>query len=155
MLTLHIIALSGRFFRCFSHILFTMSTFKENILRYIRSRELWGFIASLGVIAILSMAFFHPDAMEGNELRQHDMQQGAAIGHEAQAWAEANGGEEPRWTNSLFSGMPTFQISPSYPSDALFSWLNTLYGAGLPSPANLLFMMMAGMLIMLTCMKLR
>ena len=122
MLTLHIIALSGRCFRCFSHILFTMSTFKENILRYIRSRELWGFIASLGVIAILSMAFFHPGAMEGNELRQHDMQQGAAIGHEAQAWAEANGGEEPRWTNSLFSGMPTFQLSPSYPSDALFSW---------------------------------
>ena len=117
--------------------------------------QVWGFFVSLAVIAVVAIMFFYPDASMGNELRQHDMQQGAAIGHEAQQWVEEHGGDQPRWTNSLFSGMPTFQISPTYPSNSLFSWISTLYGAGLPSPSNLLFMMMAGMLILLMAMKLR
>ena len=36
-----------------------------------------------------------------------------AIGHEVQQY-EAETGHTARWTNSLFGGMPTFQISPSY-----------------------------------------
>ena len=128
----------------------------QTAVDYLKRPQVWGFFVSLAVIAVLSVAFFHPDASEGNQLRQHDMQQGAAIGQEVKAYLEQNpGAEEPRWTNSLFSGMPTFQISPSYPSDSLFSWITTLYGAGLPSPSNLLFMMMTGMLIMLLAMKVR
>lgn len=127
----------------------------NNILQAIRRPQCWGLFVSLAVIALLSIAFFYPDATAGNELRQHDMQQGAAIGQEAKAYAEATGAEYPRWTNSLFSGMPNFQISPSYPSDDLFSWLNSVYGAGLPSPSNLLFMMMTGFLILMAAMKVR
>lgn len=123
---------------------------------YFKNPQVWGFFLSLAVIALVAIIFFHPDAAEGNQLRQHDMQQGAAIGQEVKEYLSENpGAEEPRWTNSLFSGMPTFQISPSYPSDNLFRWITTLYGAGLPSPSNLLFMMMAGMLIMLMAMRLR
>lgn len=128
----------------------------QTVMDYLKRPQVWGFFVSLAVIALLSIAFFHPDASEGNQLRQHDMQQGAAIGQEVKAFLDENpGADEPRWTNSLFSGMPTFQISPSYPSDSLFSWITTLYGAGLPSPSNLLFMMMTGMLIMLLAMKVR
>lgn len=128
----------------------------QAVAEYLKRPQVWGFFVSLAVIAVLSVAFFHPDASEGNQLRQHDMQQGAAIGQEVKAYLADNpGADEPRWTNSLFSGMPTFQISPSYPSDSLFSWITTLYGAGLPSPSNLLFMMMTGMLIMLLAMKVR
>lgn len=128
----------------------------STIVTYLKKPQVWGFFASLAVIALLSLAFFHPDASEGNQLRQHDMQQGAAIGQEVQAYlAENPDADQPRWTNSLFSGMPTFQINPSYPSDALFNWVTPLFGAGLPSPSNLLFMMMAGMLIMLLAMKVR
>jgi hypothetical protein len=99
-------------------------------------------------MAIVSLAFFYPDNFEGNSLRQPDMVQGAANGHEAQLWQEATG-EKALWTNSLFGGMPTFQISPSYPSNSLFSWINTVYGLWLPSPSNLLFMMMMGFLILM------
>ncbi|MDE6528330.1 MAG: hypothetical protein K2L78_04725, partial [Muribaculaceae bacterium] len=126
-----------------------------NLAAMLRHPQFLGFIASLAIIALVSLAYFYPDATLGNELRQHDMQQGAAIGQEAKAYVEATGAEQPRWTNSLFSGMPTFQISPSYPSDSLFSWINTIYGAGLPSPSNLLFMMMAGFLILMAALKVR
>lgn len=127
----------------------------QNLSAMLRRPQFLGFIASLAVIAIISLAYFYPDATLGNEMRQHDMQQGAAIGQEAKAYTEATGAEQPRWTNSLFSGMPTFQISPSYPSDNLFSWINTVYGAGLPSPSNLLFMMMTGFLILMAALKVR
>ena len=127
----------------------------DRVAAEVRRPQWWGFFVSVAAIAILSIAFFYPDASLGNELRQHDMQQGAAIGYEATAYAEATGEDLPRWTNSLFSGMPTFQISPSYPSDSLFGWINTVYGAGLPSPSNLLFMMMFGFLILMAAMRVR
>ncbi|MDE6536096.1 MAG: YfhO family protein [Muribaculaceae bacterium] len=106
------------------------------------------------VIAAISLAFFWPDAIDGNVLHQHDMQQGAANGQELAEY-QAKTGEKAWWTNSLFGGMPAFQISPSYASTNLFSWLNSLYGLWLPQPANLLCMMMLGMLILLLTMKCR
>lgn len=112
------------------------------------------FIGGLIIIAVIAFAFFYPDASQGNELRQHDMQQGAAIGQEAKAYAEATG-EVSRWTNSLFSGMPTFQISPSYPSSSLYTWINSVMSLGLPSPSSLLAMMMVGFFILLLAMKMR
>lgn len=132
-----------------------VSELPANIVAAVKRPQVWGFLVSLVVIAVIALAFFYPDASMGNSLRQHDMLQGAAIGQEAQSFAESNGGDEPRWTNSLFSGMPTFQISPTYPSNRLFSWINTLYGAGLPSPSNLLFMMMTGFLILMAAMRVR
>ena len=116
--------------------------------------QVWGFFVSVAMMALLAIVFFYPDNFEGNTLMQSDIQQGLANGHEGQAYESATG-EKALWTNSLFGGMPTFQISPSYPSNSLFVWLNKVYGLGLPSPSNLLFMMMFGFLILLYCMKMR
>ena len=108
-------------------------------------------LISIAFFAIISIAFFYPDAIEGNVLRQADTLQGQAVGHECAQFAEQTG-QTSRWTNSLFSGMPTFQISPSYESSKLVSWITKAYGLWLPSPANLLFMMMIGFFIlMLAC----
>ena len=111
-------------------------------------------ILAVLLMAVIAFLFFYPDAMEGKVLQQHDIQQGLANGQEGKAFAEATG-ETTRWTNSLFGGMPNFQISPSYPSSDLISWITKLYGFGLPSPANLLFMMMVGFFIMLLCMRMK
>ncbi len=126
----------------------------SRITEYIRRPQVWGFFVSLVVIAIVSIAFFYPDNLQGHSLQQPDMQQGIANGHEA-AQYEAATGEKALWTDALFGGMPTFQISPSYPSNSLFNWLNGLYGLYLPAPSNLLFMMMTGFLILLFALKQR
>lgn len=126
----------------------------EHIKRFVRSSRFIGTLIAIAVIAVISIGYFYPDAIQGNVLRQHDMQQGMANGHEAEAFREATG-EDTRWTNALFSGMPTFQIAPSYPSDSLISWVNSVMGLGLPDPANLVAMMAIGFFILLMSMKMR
>lgn len=125
---------------------------KEKFINWLRRPQVWGFFLSIAVMAAISLAFFAPDNFEGSSLRQADIRQGEANGHEAQLYEQLTG-EKALWTGSLFSGMPTFQISPSYASNSLFSWLNDLYGLYLPSPSNLLYMMMFGFFIMLCCMR--
>lgn len=127
---------------------------KETKGGFLRNPKIWQAALCVAVIAIISICFFHPDAFQGNELRQYDMMQGEAIGQETKAFEEATG-EKSWWTNSLFGGMPTFQISPTYSSNSLFSWFTTLYGLGLPAPSNLLFMMMIGFLILMFAMKVK
>ncbi|MCM1067568.1 MAG: YfhO family protein [Muribaculaceae bacterium] len=126
----------------------------KKITEFIKRPQVWGFFVSIAVLALLSILFFYPDNFEGNSLRQPDMQQGFANGQEAKLFEEATG-EKALWTDALFGGMPTFQIAPSYPSNSLFTWLNTLFGLGLPAPSNLLFMMMAGFLILLFSLRMR
>ena len=106
------------------------------------------------LLAVVAIFFFYPDDVQGRVLQQSDMQQGLANGHEGQLWKEQTG-EQPRWTNALFSGMPTYQISPSYSSDKALGWVGKLYTLCLPAPANLLFGMMLGFFIMCLCMGFR
>ena len=129
-------------------------TVKRRLLAFIKDKQTIGFFISMAIMALIAIAFFAPDAMQGHVLQQHDMQQGAANGQEIQAYKQATG-IDSYWTNSLFSGMPTFQISPTYASNSLMRWVNTLYGLGLPSPSNLLFMMMFGFFILLMSMRVK
>ena len=62
---------------------------------------------------LISFAYFFPADIEGRILFQHDTAAGAGAGQEAKEYYEQTG-ERTRWTNSLFGGMPTYQISPSY-----------------------------------------
>jgi len=104
------------------------------------------------ILVAISLAFFATSL--GDTLQQSDTMQGVANGQEAKAYFEQTG-EKTCWTNSLFGGMPTFQISPSYASSKFISALQSVFGLGLPSPANLVFMMMAGFYILLLAMRQR
>lgn len=124
----------------------------EKIKNFFAKPQVCGFVLSMAIIAVISLAFFYPDNFEGRSLQQPDMQQGAANGHEAAMWEQTHG-EKTLWTNALFGGMPTFQISPSYPSNKLYTWFNSAYGLWLPAPSNLLFMMMFGFLILMAALR--
>ena len=112
------------------------------------------YILATAFLAVVAIVFFYPDDIQGNVLQQHDIMQGTANGQEGKAFHEATG-ETTRWTNSLFGGMPNFQIAPSYPANSLLSWIGQVYMLGLPAPANLLFAMMAGFFIMCLCMRMK
>jgi hypothetical protein len=57
-------------------------------------------------------------------------------------------GEEALWTNSLFSGMPAYQISVKYSSN-LVRYIDKIISLGFPRPANLLFLYLLGFYLLL------
>lgn len=96
----------------------------------------------------ISCAYFFPAGIEGRILFQHDTAAGAGAGEEAKEYHEQTG-EYTRWTNSLFGGMPTYQISPSYNSTDTLRVIEKVYHLFLPSYVWLIFIMMLGFYILL------
>lgn len=97
---------------------------------------------------ILSFAYFFPAAIEGRILFQHDSVAGAGAGQEASEYFERTG-ERTRWTNSIFGGMPTYQMAPSYDSTESLQWVGNIYRLFLPPYVMLAFIMMLGFYILL------
>jgi len=60
----------------------------------------------------------------------------------------------PLWTNSLFSGMPTFQIMAESKYNVTVAWLHYLFTAFLPTPAGLFFLACIGFYILTVAAKL-
>ena len=70
-------------------------------------------------------------------------------------YRETHHGERTRWTNSLFGGMPTYQMSPSYDSTDVLSVFEKVYQLGLPAVAAYVFMMLLGFYILLRAFDFR
>ena len=98
--------------------------------------------------ALLSFAYFFPADIENRILFQHDTAAGAGAGQEAIQYHEQTG-ERTRWTNSLFGGMPTYQIAPSYDSTKPLQWVQKVYQLFLPNYVYLTFILMLGFYILL------
>lgn len=109
------------------------------------------YLLSVLFFAVVSYLYFAPEIFEGKILFQHDTQQGIAIGQEAKAFKEATG-ETTRWTNTTFSGMPTFQISPSYANFPIIRQIEHIYSLWMTSPASLIFIMLVGFFIFMLSM---
>lgn len=100
------------------------------------------------VFVLLSFAYFFPADMEGRILFQHDSVAGVGAGQESKEYLERTG-ERTRWTNAIFGGMPTYQMSPSYDSTKVLNWAEKLYRLYLPDYVMLTFMMMIGFYLLL------
>ena len=105
-------------------------------------------LAVLFFVAISVLYFLSP-IRDGLVLTGHD--HSAAIGSnvEMEQYRKEHNGERTRWTNTLFCGMPTYQMSPSYPSTKVLSHIESIYQLGLPAVAAYVFMMLLGFYIML------
>ena len=97
---------------------------------------------------LLSFAYFFPADIENRILFQHDTSAGAGAGQEVKEYYEQTG-ERSRWTNSLFGGMPMYQIAPSYDSTKSLQWVQKAYQLFLPDYVCLTFMLMLGFYILL------
>ena len=97
---------------------------------------------------LLSFAYFFPADIENRILFQHDTAAGAGAGQEVKEYYEQTS-ERSRWTNSLFGGMPMYQIAPSYDSTKSLQWVQKAYQLFLPDYVCLTFMLMLGFYILL------
>ena len=102
---------------------------------------------------ILSVIFHSPSVFSNKELSQNDVFQGIGAGKEAIDFREKTG-KEALWTNSLFSGMPTYLIN-TYWSGDLMRYPQQLITLGIPAPARYTFLALICFYILLLVFDVR
>ena len=95
------------------------------------------------LFAVISFAYFFPADTEGRILYRHDSSAGRGSGVEASEYRDRTG-EVTRWTNSIFSGMPTYQMAPSYKSTQSLSAATKAYHLWLPENVWYVFVYLLG-----------
>ncbi|PLB87139.1 hypothetical protein C0T31_01065 [Dysgonamonadaceae bacterium] len=98
---------------------------------------------------ILSFAYFAPAILDGRVIAQHDSLAAIGQGQEQRDYMERHNGERTRWINSMFSGMPTYQMSPTYDSTKPQDFAKKVYSLFLPNYMYLLFIMLLGFYILM------
>ena len=112
----------------------------------------WIHFAVLILFSIVTFAYFAPE-FDRFSLKQHDVEQFKGMANETEMYREKYG-EEPLWTNSMFGGMPTTQISTLYEGNifqkAIIGFLRTF---GVPSGTFLLHLI--GFYILALCLRIK
>ena len=116
-------------------------------MKYLKS--LFPDVLAIVFFAALSFAYFIHPVSEGLVLTGHDHSGGAGASSEMEAYRKSHNGERTRWTNTLFSGMPTYQMAPSYPSTEKLTKVENVYKLWLPDYVVLVFVMLLGFYILL------
>ena len=106
------------------------------------------------VFAIISFAYFFVPITQGKILYQHDASAGVGAAQEMTEYQNRTG-ETTRWTNSIFGGMPTYQMSPSYQSTDGLSQVMNAYHLWLPDNVWFLFAYLLGFYILLRAFDFR
>ena len=110
-------------------------------------------IILLGFLA-LALAYMSP-VLDGKVLSQHDMTQFEGVRQELTSYEEESG-ESSQWTNSQFSGMPSFHVGPTGARTTVFREIAkvTRFGAGMSNPIAILFAYLACFYILLLTLRL-
>jgi len=117
-------------------------------------KKYWIDVVVVALFAAISFAYFVPADIDGRILYQHDASAGRGLGHELQTYYEQTG-EHTRWSNSAFSGMPTYQTAPSYRSTDVLSKIMQVYHLGLPDNVWYVFAYLLGFYILLRAFNFR
>ncbi len=107
-------------------------------------------IAAILIFIGLSLTYFSP-MLKGKVLMQSDAILYKGMAKEIIDYREQYH-EEPLWTNSMFGGMPAYQISVGYPAN-LLPHVRQVYTLGVPSVAALVFVYLIGFFILLLVLK--
>ena len=106
------------------------------------------------LFAVIAFAYFFPADTEGRILYRHDSSAGRGSGQELTEYYQRTG-ERTRWTNSLFSGMPTYQMAPSYDSQQVLNEVGKFYHLWLPENVWYVFAYLLGFYILLRAFDFR
>jgi hypothetical protein len=110
----------------------------------------WIHFAVIALFFIVTYLYFQPQ-FDGYGLKQHDIEQYKGMSHETQNFRDKTG-EEPLWTNSMFGGMPTAQISVIYPGN-IFQKITIGFIRFLGGPGAIVLIHLIGFYILGLCLR--
>jgi hypothetical protein len=95
-------------------------------------------LLAIFIFAIVAIVYCQP-ALEGKVLQQSDVTQWKGMAQDALNY-KAQNGTTPLWTNSMFGGMPTFQITGIPVSSYSIGALDGIFTLYLTEPVGLFFL---------------
>lgn len=108
------------------------------------------YLAGIVIFILITMLYFSP-LLEGKKLLQSDIVNFQGVSKEIVDYRNQTG-EEALWTNSMFGGMPAYQISVKYTSN-IIGYFDNIFMLGLPHPASLVFLYFLGFFLLLLVLK--
>lgn len=112
-------------------------------------------VLCVALFAVIAFAYFGSPVSNGYRLEQHDSGANDGINVEINQYRDSHGGETPRWVTSLFGGMPTYQIAPSYDSTKTMTFVEKAYHLWFPDYVWYIFASMLGFYILLRAFDFR
>ena len=108
------------------------------------------YVAAVVISLIIILIYFFP-LLEGKKILQSDIVNFLGASKEIVDYRNKTG-EEALWTNSMFGGMPAYQISTRYTGN-LLEYLDKILTLGLPHPASTVFLYFLGFFILLIVLR--
>ena len=115
------------------------------------AKKIWPDAAAVVLFIVIGFVYFLSPVSDGLVLSGSDHTGAIGSGQELTQYHERTG-EETRWTNALFSGMPTYQMSPSYGSRTTLDTMRSVYELGLPTVVMYVFILLVGFYILMRAM---
>jgi hypothetical protein len=105
-------------------------------MRNFTLKKSFPYIAAILFFIILSFVYFSP-VIEGKVIMGHDTQNYLAMSKECVDYSVSTG-EHQYWTNSMFGGMPTYQIQ-SYQENNYLEYIHKIFNF-FPRPVSFSFL---------------
>lgn len=106
-------------------------------------------LMAAGVFLLLAVMYFLPQ-LQGKVIQQSDIIAYTGMSHESQVYGKKLG-RPMLWTNSMFGGMPTFQLSAPQKNN-MVKWVDKAHQAFISRPIGYYFAAMLGCYIVLLCL---
>ncbi len=111
-----------------------------------KNKQFLGIIFAIIAFAAITLIYFTP-ILEGKRIKQHDIEMYKGMSQEINDFREETG-EQSLWTNSMFGGMPAWNIGVQQNSN-LMTYVQKITSFGFPSPMASVFISMLGFFILL------
>lgn len=120
---------------------------KNNIFK---NKQFLGILFAIIAFAVITLIYFTP-ILEGKRIQQHDIEMYKGMAQEINEFRDETG-EQSLWTNSMFGGMPAWNIGVKQNSN-LMTYVQKIIGLGFPSPIMSVFISMLGFFILLLVLE--
>lgn len=105
------------------------------------------------ILLTVSFVYFSPAAFEGKVLQQSDNIMARGMQAELREYQDPDTGAYPLWTNSMFSGMPGYQILYNTKSPLKYCFTAFLLGNPMWPPHTGVLLLMAGFYFLMVVLK--
>ena len=111
-----------------------------------KNKQFLGILFAIIAFAVITLIYFSP-ILEGKRIKQHDIEMYKGMSQEINDFRDKTG-EQSLWTNSMFGGMPAWNIGVKQNSN-LMNHINKILNFGFPHPIGAVFISMLGFFILL------